>query len=47
MFGLTTLGAVHTAISLVAVAAGLIAFIRFKESRRATRSARSTSGRRC
>jgi len=31
MFGLTTLGAVHTAISLVAVAAGLVAFIRFKE----------------
>ena len=31
MFGLTTLGAVHTAISLVAVAAGLIAFIRFRE----------------
>ena len=30
-FGLTTLGAVHTAISLVAVAAGLVAFIRFKE----------------
>jgi uncharacterized membrane protein len=31
MFGLTPLGAVHTAISLVAVAAGLIAFVRDKE----------------
>ena len=31
MLGLTTLGIVHTAISLVAVAAGLIAFIRDKE----------------
>ncbi|MDM0056346.1 hypothetical protein [Variovorax fucosicus] len=31
MFGLTTLGAIHTAISLVAVVAGLLAFIRFKE----------------
>ena len=31
MFGLTQLGVVHTAISLVAVAAGLIAFFRFKE----------------
>lgn len=31
MFGLTTLGIVHTAISLVAVAAGLVAFIRFKQ----------------
>lgn len=28
MFGLTTLGAVHTAISLVALAAGIAAFIR-------------------
>ena len=31
MFGLTPLGVIHTAISLVAVAAGLIAFIRDKE----------------
>ena len=31
MFGLTQLGAVHTAISLVAVAAGLIALFRDKE----------------
>jgi uncharacterized membrane protein len=31
MFGLTSLGAVHTAISLVAVAAGLLALVRYKE----------------
>jgi uncharacterized membrane protein len=31
MLGLTTLGAIHTAISLVAVAAAVIAFFRFKE----------------
>jgi len=31
MLGLTTLGIVHTAISLVAVAAGVISFIRYKE----------------
>ncbi|GAB3257091.1 DUF2306 domain-containing protein [Chitinimonas naiadis] len=31
MLGLTTLGAIHTAISLVAVAAALIAFIRDKQ----------------
>jgi len=31
MFGLTHLGVVHTAISLIAVAAGIIAFIRDKE----------------
>jgi uncharacterized membrane protein len=31
MFGLTPLGMIHTAISLVALAAGLIAFIRDKE----------------
>ncbi|MET0542653.1 MAG: hypothetical protein ABWZ88_12940 [Variovorax sp.] len=31
MFGLTNLGVVHTAISLVALAAGIIAFIRYKE----------------
>ncbi len=31
MLGLTTLGAVHTAISLVAVAAGVLAFVRDKE----------------
>jgi uncharacterized membrane protein len=29
MFGLTTLGTIHTAISLVAVAAGLVAFVRY------------------
>jgi uncharacterized membrane protein len=31
MFGLTQLGAIHTAISLIAVAAGVIAFFRYKE----------------
>ncbi|ABE44280.1 hypothetical protein Bpro_2359 [Polaromonas sp. JS666] len=31
MFGLTSLGIVHTAISLVAVAAGVMAFFRYKE----------------
>ena len=31
MFGLTQLGVIHTAISLIAVAAGLIAFFRDKE----------------
>jgi len=31
MFGLTPLGVIHTAISLIAVAAGLIALIRDKE----------------
>jgi uncharacterized membrane protein len=31
MFGLTPLGAIHTAISLVALAAGVIAFVRDKE----------------
>jgi uncharacterized membrane protein len=31
MFGLTTLGAIHTAISLVALVAGIIAFVRDKE----------------
>jgi len=31
MLGLTSLGAVHTAISLVAVAAGIVSFVRFKE----------------
>ena len=31
MLGLTTLGIVHTAISLVAVTAGIAAFIRYKE----------------
>jgi uncharacterized membrane protein len=31
MFGLTQLGVIHTAISLIAVAAGLIALIRDKE----------------
>ena len=29
MFGLTQLGAVHTAISLIAVAAGIVAFFRY------------------
>jgi len=36
MFGLTTLGIVHTLISLVAVAAGLIALARFREITTAT-----------
>ncbi len=31
MFGLTQLGVIHTAISLIAVAAGLIALVRDKE----------------
>ena len=31
MFGLTPLGALHTAISLVALVAGVIAFVRYKE----------------
>jgi uncharacterized membrane protein len=31
MFGLTQLGVIHTAISLIAVAAGIIAFVRDKE----------------
>jgi uncharacterized membrane protein len=31
MFGLTSLGVVHTAISLVAVAAGLVALFRYRE----------------
>ena len=31
MFGLTPLGTFHTAISLIAVAAGIIAFVRDKE----------------
>ena len=31
MFGLTTLGIIHTLISLVAVAAGIVAFISYKE----------------
>lgn len=31
MFGLTSLGVVHTAISLVALAAGVICFVRYKE----------------
>ena len=29
MFGLTTLGAIHTAISLVAIVAGIWAFVLF------------------
>jgi hypothetical protein len=31
MFGLTPLGVLHTAISLLAVAAGLIALVRYKQ----------------
>ncbi|MFZ3121489.1 MAG: hypothetical protein WA159_24590 [Variovorax sp.] len=31
MFGLTTLGAIHTAISLVALAAGIVSIVRFGE----------------
>lgn len=40
MFGLTTLGAVHTAISLVALAAGFLALVRYQEI-----SMRSGSGK--
>ena len=40
MFGLTPLGALHTAVSLLAVCAGFIALVRWKEI-----SSRSTSGR--
>lgn len=36
MFGLTTLGAIHTAISLVAVVSGAIALIRWREIRAAS-----------
>ena len=38
MFGLTTLGTIHTAISLVAVAAGFVALARYKEISNASRS---------
>lgn len=38
MFGLTPLGIVHTAISLVAVAAGIAAFIKYNEITLQTRS---------
>ncbi len=31
MYGLTTLGIIHTAISLIAVAAGVISFIQYKK----------------
>ena len=31
MFGLTSLGVVHTAVSLIAVGAGIVAFIRYKK----------------
>ncbi|HAB18763.1 MAG TPA: hypothetical protein PLX89_02615 [Verrucomicrobiota bacterium] len=31
MFGLTPLGVIHTAISLVAVAAGIVSFVRYKQ----------------
>ncbi len=37
-FGLTPLGVVHTAISLVAVAAGIVAFLRYKQITLATRA---------
>src|SRR5258708_28904893 len=40
MYGLTPLGLIHTAISLIAVAAGLIALVRDKES-----SPRNTLGK--
>ena len=33
MFGLTQLGTVHTAISLVAIVAGVLAFLRYKQIR--------------
>ncbi|MEJ8848474.1 hypothetical protein [Variovorax rhizosphaerae] len=38
MFGLTSLGIVHTAISLVAVGAGVLAFLRYKEIPPGTRA---------
>lgn len=37
-FGLTPLGVVHTAISLIAVAAGIVAFLRYKQITLATRA---------
>ncbi|MDM0076545.1 hypothetical protein QTH90_19200 [Variovorax sp. J2P1-59] len=39
-YGLTPLGIVHTVISLVAVAAGLVALVRYKEIALATRAGR-------
>ena len=41
MFGLTTLGIIHTAISLVAVAAGFVALARYKEISNASRSGKT------
>lgn len=46
MFGLTQLGVVHTAISLVAVAAGAIALIRDKEITLGNTLGKFTSSRR-
>ncbi|MGO4389958.1 hypothetical protein AB4Z46_01270 [Variovorax sp. M-6] len=40
-YGLTPLGIVHTAISLVAVAAGLVAFFHYREISPATRAGRA------
>ena len=46
MLGLTQLGVVHTAISLVAVAAGIVAFARYQEIAVRTPLAFSTSRQR-
>ena len=40
-YGLTPLGIVHTAISLVAVAAGLVSLFRYREISPATRAGRA------
>ena len=40
MLGLTSLGIVHTAISLVAVGAGIVAFVRYREITTGTRAGR-------
>ena len=40
MLGLTSLGIVHTVISLVAVGAGLVAFLRYREITTGTRAGR-------
>jgi uncharacterized membrane protein len=38
MFGLTTLGTIHTAVSLIALAAGFVALARYREISNASRS---------
>ena len=47
MFGLTDLGVVHTLISLVAVAAGIVSFVRYGSISLRTPAGASTSWRRC